>query len=316
MSETGMVAGPLECDLPFSIYDIKVSSWNGRTSDLLAECRGKVTLLFNVAAGCGNIVQHSVLEELNKKYKDVEDFRIIAVVVDDFVCHGYDHFSKGLGEYAKANNLEATPSEISRNYAVENFGTTFDFTELTNGRFDKHTYDEQYVPGKEKLQDQHPLWWWLTGAYAADKQENGVPYHEEQIPWSKADELDENGRTIINTAKGYVPLRGNFEKFLIDKTGTKVRRYANGFLLGERGPDGTVLPWLNEWFDKNGRQYFGPKYDEPKNKTNLGDESPYFGVREYRDSAIPKTWPTIAQRRGIEFSLDLLSRDIDDFLSK
>ena len=54
--------------LPISIYDIELQSAGGTRSDILSNQKGKVTLIFNVAAGCGNIPQHSVIEELNQKY--------------------------------------------------------------------------------------------------------------------------------------------------------------------------------------------------------------------------------------------------------
>ena len=64
-------SSPEEFVLPSSIYDIKLSSANGQKHDILSERKGKVTLLFNVAAGCGNIPQHTILEEINQIYKDI-----------------------------------------------------------------------------------------------------------------------------------------------------------------------------------------------------------------------------------------------------
>lgn len=255
---------------------------------MLASRKGKVTLFFNVAAGCGNIPQHSVLEELNKKYDNINNFGIIAVTVDDFVCHGYPEFQNGLDAYIKENRIDLTPGQVAKKYAQDNFGATYDFTELTNGRHDKHTYDENYVPGSVKIQEQHELWKYLTGAYSADVAENGVPYHDEEIPWSYAEPIKKP-----ENAKSFSPLRGNFEKFLVSKDGRKMKRYANGFLLGERDVSNNTFPWIEEKYKDDGRRDHTPKASD-------GDEK----------------WPTKVQRRGIEVSLDIISSDIDLFLSE
>ncbi|CAB4156817.1 BtuE Glutathione peroxidase [uncultured Caudovirales phage] len=277
-----------EVNLPVCVYDIKVSSSDGNLKDMLASRKGKVTLFFNVAAGCGNIPQHSVLEQLNKKYEKVDDFGIIAVTVDDFVCHGYPEFQNGLEAYIEENKIDLTPGQVAKKYAQDNFGVTYDFTELTNGRHDKHTYDKNYVPGSVKVQEQHELWKYLTGAYSADIAENGVPYHDEDIPWSYAEPIKKP-----ENAKSFFPLRGNFEKFLVSKDGKKIKRYANGFLLGERDVSNNTFPWIEEKYKEDGRRDHAPKASDDDEK-----------------------WPNKVQRRGIELSLDIISSDIDLFLSE
>jgi glutathione peroxidase-family protein len=277
-----------EVNLPVCVYDIKVSSSDGNLKDMLASRKGKVTLFFNVAAGCGNIPQHSVLEQLNKKYEKVDDFGIIAVTVDDFVCHGYPEFQNGLEAYIEENKIDLTPGQVAKKYAQDNFGVTYDFTELTNGRHDKHTYDKNYVPGSVKVQEQHELWKYLTGAYSADIDENGVPYHDEDIPWSYAEPIKKP-----ENAKSFFPLRGNFEKFLVSKDGKKIKRYANGFLLGERDVSNNTFPWIEEKYKEDGRRDHAPKASDDDEK-----------------------WPNKVQRRGIELSLDIISSDIDLFLSE
>ena len=282
--------------LPISIYDIELQSAGGTRSDILSNQKGKVTLIFNVAAGCGNIPQHSVIEELNQKYKDNKDFSIIAVVVDDFTCHGYPEFQDGIKKYIEVNNLDLTPGQVSQKYAVDNFGVTYEFSEITNGRYDKHRYDPDFTPGKVKEQEQHTLWHYLTGAYEADLNENGLPFHDEEVPWSDFKLLNPDEK------KSFPPLRGNFEKFLIDRTGTKVKRYANGFLLGERDYIGTTFPWVKEKYQENGRRDWNP-VNTPQENQEPTPEGQKSG------------WPTKEQRYGIELSLDLISKDIDNYLA-
>jgi glutathione peroxidase-family protein len=282
--------------LPISIYDIELQSAGGTRSDILSNQKGKVTLIFNVAAGCGNIPQHSVIEELNQKYKDNKDFSIIAVVVDDFTCHGYPEFQDGIKKYIEVNNLDLTPGQVSQKYAVDNFGVTYEFSEITNGRYDKHRYDPDFTPGKVKEQEQHTLWHYLTGAYEADLNENGLPFHDEEVPWSDFKLLNPDEK------KSFPPLRGNFEKFLIDRTGTKVKRYANGFLLGERDYIGTTFPWVKEKYQENGKRDWNP-VNTPQENQEPTPEGQKSG------------WPTKEQRYGIELSLDLISKDIDNYLA-
>jgi glutathione peroxidase-family protein len=283
--------------LPISIYDIELQSAGGAKSDILSSQKGKVTLIFNVAAGCGNIPQHSIIEELNQKYKDENDFSIIAVVVDDFTCHGYPEFQDGIKKYIEVNSLELTPGQVSQKYAVDNFGVTYEFSELTNGRYDKHRYDSNFVPGKVKEQEQHTLWHYLTGAYEADIDENGLPFHDEEVPWSDFKLLNPDNK------KSFPPLRGNFEKFLIDRTGTKVKRYANGFLLGERDYIGATFPWVKEKYQENGKRDWNP-VNTPQENQEPTPEGQKSG------------WPTKEQRKGIELSLDLISIDIDEYLAQ
>lgn len=281
-----------EMMFPISLYDIKLSSADGKEQDILSGQKGKVTLLFNVAAGCGNIPQHGVLEQLNQLYKDQADFSIIAVTVDDFMCHGYSEFQNGLDKYIKQNGLKMTPGEVAKNYAIEHFGATYEFTELTNGRHDKHTYDPDYAPGSVKTQEQHELWSYLTGAFDADLQENGVPYHQEEVPWSNAKPRTKNGK------KYFSPLTGNFTKFLIDRTGTKARRFSNGFLLGERTVGGDTFPWYPEKFQKDGRK----------------DHKPVTESRQNAPSEMSGRFPSPLQEFGIEVSLRIISNHIDEYL--
>lgn len=292
----------MECNtfekiLPISVYELELKSVDGRRSDLLTGRMDTVTLIFNVAAGCGNIPQHSIIEELNQKYKDEKNFSILAVVVDDFTCHGYPEFQNGIKSYIESNNLDMTSGEFSEWYAKNHFGVTYEFSELTNGRYDKHRYDPNFIPGAVKEQEQHTLWNYLTGAHEADIDENGLPFHDEEVPWS------EHLLRNPEEKKSFPPLRGNFEKFLIDKTGTRVKRYANGFLLGERDFMGNTFSWVNEKYQENGKRDWNPVNSPQENQSPT-------------PSSQKTSWPTKEQRKGIDWSIGLISDDIDAYLSK
>ena len=186
---------------------------------------------------------------------------------------------------------------MTQKYAVDHFGVTYDFSELTNGRYDKHRYDPNFVPGSVKEQEQHTLWHYLTEAYGADLGENGLPFHNEDIPWSDIEPIDAGAK---NT---FAPLRGNFEKFLIDRSGTKVKRYANGFLLGERNYMGETFPWVEEKYQENGKRDWKPVNTKPENQGPI-------------QKGQKTSWPTNEQRNGIELSLKSISEDIDEYLGQ
>ena len=256
-------------------YDFKIGSTDGSTQDILSQYKGKVTLLFNCAAGCGNIPQHSVLQELHERYASELDFNIQAIVVDDFTCHGYPEFAEGLDAYAKNKGLDLTPGQVAEKYARDNFGVEYEFSELTKGRFDKHTYDPEWVPGAQYEQEPHDFWLYMTGADNVERDENNLPHHYEASPWgAEKQEID-------YSKPGFSPLQGNFDKFLVDRTGHRVLRYTSSFLLGERDQLGKLAPWWTE----NGDEKFGP-------------------------------WPSELQRRGIKASLDAICKDIDAFLAE
>ena len=273
---------------PISLYDIPIASSDGKVQDILANRKGKVTLVFNVAAGCGNIPQHGIIEKLNQRYKDEPDFDIIAIVVDDFQCHGYKEFQDGIASYCTVNDIDMSVGEFAKKYAEENFGTTFEFSELTNGRVDKVTYESDFVPNTEVTQTQNTLWYYLTEGYNATLNKLGVPYTGESVPWSGISE------DVPKDAKCAIPITGNFTKFLIDRTGTKTKRYSNGFLLGERDVFGEIYPWLEEKLLEDGRK----------------DWNPFLGVKEDGEPWID---PQVKDK-GVDVSLDLISLDIDEYL--
>lgn len=279
--------------LPKSIYDIAIPSADGTIDNVFASSHGKVTLLFNVAAGCGNIPQHRNIELLRQQYEENEDFQIIAVTVDDFVCHGYPEFQDGIDKYIERNNLDLTPGQVAQKYAQDNYAVKYNFTALTNGRYDKHTYDTSFVPGAVKTQEQHELWHYLTESYCADLQDNGLPLHDEDIPWSGY-VPHKDGESAYSS-----PLTGNFTKFLVDRTGTRFRRFGNGFLLGERDIHNNAFPWIRERHTEAG----------------VRDHRPVT-TKEGSDEPVDGPYPTPRQSFGISLSLEIISRYIDAYLAE
>ena len=258
-----------------SLYDFKIASPDGTDSDILSKYQGKVTLVFNCAAGCGNVPQHSVLKELDELYRNEPDFNLQAIVVDDFTCHGYEEFNDGLEAYGERKNLNLTPGQIAESYVREHYGVEYPFSELVNGRFDKHDYDPQWTPGGQYEQEPHPFWLHITGADALPRNELNLPHHYEESPWAETKQKEDRSKP------GFSPIKGNFEKFLIDRTGKRFFRYTSSFLLGQRDKNGEVFPW----WDDDAADNDGP-------------------------------WPTPMQRAGIDYSLDSISEDIDRFLSE
>lgn len=103
-----------------SIYDIPLSSIEGEEG-VLSKYKGKVTLIVNVTADCGNSPQYETLEELYQKYKD-RGFEILAVPTNDFCGPGitYNEFAEdGISCAADA-----------KNYATDKYQVTFPFSEI------------------------------------------------------------------------------------------------------------------------------------------------------------------------------------------
>lgn len=89
-----------------NIYDLKVTKRNGETLDL-NELKGKVTLIFNSATGCGFTPQYEGIEKLYEKYHD-NGFEVL-----DFPCDQFGHQAPG------------TDDEIHQ-FCVAKYNTTFD----------------------------------------------------------------------------------------------------------------------------------------------------------------------------------------------
>ncbi len=103
-----------------SIYDISLKSWDGQ-EDFLGKYKGKVTLVVNVTADCGNAPQLETLEAIYQKYKD-QGFEVAAIPTNDFCGDGVTY-----NEYAE-NGISC--AEDARDYAINKYNVSYDFSEL------------------------------------------------------------------------------------------------------------------------------------------------------------------------------------------
>ena len=246
-------------------YDVKIASFDGSTDDMLAGREGEVTLFFNASGACGNDPQFSILQALHDEFKD-EGFQAICVPVDNFQCHArgpgdatfyvdgepgntegkqvnfakvddvdFD-YARGLQEISDETGL--TRGEVARKYAEVAYKVDLPFTECVEGRYDDCQYDPGWVPNSQVDHEMHDLWKVLCRTHAAPIGPTGVPVANEKNQFAPEEGITADG---IDIGEGYHPLQGNFEKFLVDRSGRSMFRYHNGFLMGERDPEGRSL---------------------------------------------------------------------------
>jgi glutathione peroxidase len=109
------------------VYSIKMKSLEGKPFSL-ADYKGKVVLLVNVASKCGYTPQYKGLQALQDKYK-AKGLTVVGVPCNDF------------------GSQEPGSSEEIRKFCTDNYNVTFPLTEKV------------HVKGAE----QHPLYARLTG---------------------------------------------------------------------------------------------------------------------------------------------------------
>ena len=126
-----------------SIYEIPVKKITG-TDASLAEHKGKVVLVVNVASKCGLTPQYEGLEALYKKYRD-QGFVITGFPANDF-----------------AGQEPGTNEEI-QSFCTTNFAVDFPM------------YSKVTVVGAEK----HPLYKLLIGAQPKSIRTGSVPFEED-----------------------------------------------------------------------------------------------------------------------------------------
>jgi glutathione peroxidase-family protein len=300
-----------------SLYDFRMGHADG-AEDFLEQFKGKVTLFANCAAGCGNITQHEVLQEIHESFPD-EDFNVVIVVVDDFPKHNLPEYGEGLEAFAcklkEETGEELTPGQVAERYGREEFGVTYQFSELTNARYDKdwRMYDPTWARGSVREQEPHPFWFKITEGDKISLEPNGLPHHWETNDWSDDPEI----KLVDNSKPGWRPVPGHMEKFLVDRTGTVVRRYHNGFLSGEIDEHGayvdivdpdTEIPFVKEQPD-------GTRYDVPRGMHDV-DLMPPEKWKHYKETYLGGQkvwsggWPTPTQAAMIAKQRDDLLEDI------
>jgi len=136
-----------------SIYDVKIASWDGLEDNFLEKYKGKVCLIINVTADCGNAPQYGIIEEIYQKYKD-QGFEVIAVPTNDYCGPGITY---GKWEPGIENAGEA------KEYAENVYDVTYSFTELVTSN-PTTQWSGKLKPG----QTTHPLYKALTAS-----EENG-----------------------------------------------------------------------------------------------------------------------------------------------
>jgi glutathione peroxidase len=175
-----------------SIYDIPLKSWDGQ-ENMLNSYKGKVTMFINVTADCGNAPQYGIIEMLYQKYKD-RGFEVVAIPTNDYCGPGitYDQYECGIDG-----------PEEARDYAKELYNVTYGFSELVTSMVGTSISNQAL----KKL----------------------YPGRTESFP-RKLLEGEDVHPIYQNLAKG-LPMFGNFEKFLVNKNGKVIIRYANSTLM-------------------------------------------------------------------------------------
>ncbi len=120
-------------------YDVPLTMLNGKPKNL-AEFKGQVLLIVNVASRCGLSPQYEQLEQLQKKYQD-RGFSVLGVPSGSFM-------------------QELKDNESINEYCSTTWGVTFPMTEKTdvNGR-KRHALYKQLVKTKDANGLAGPVLW-------------------------------------------------------------------------------------------------------------------------------------------------------------
>jgi glutathione peroxidase len=102
-----------------SVYDIKINSWDGQ-EDFLSQYKGKLSLLVNTTADCGNAPQFEILEKIYQKYRD-QGFEVIAIPTNQYCGPKvtYGKWEDGIKDGAD-----------SKLFAEKEYNTTYGFSEI------------------------------------------------------------------------------------------------------------------------------------------------------------------------------------------
>jgi glutathione peroxidase-family protein len=173
-----------------NIYDFPLKSIDGEDG-ILANLKGKVSMLFNVTGECANSPQYVIIQDIYNEYKDL-GFEVLAMPSTDFCQDAY-------GEFADSN----TSAENMRDHMKKLYNTDLPFSEMVNildvdkdrevYKRVRHDYDKDNIEYYEPKAQMHPLF----------------------KEFQKDSDL----------------IHGNFEKFIISRDGSKYVRFCNSDLL-------------------------------------------------------------------------------------
>jgi hypothetical protein len=162
-------------------------------------------------------------------------------------------------------------------------------------------------------QEPHSFWFKITEGDKVPLGPNGMPHHWETNDWAGDREI----KLVDNSKPGWRPVPGHMEKFLVDRTGTVVRRYHNGFLSGEIDEHGIYVdmvdPDTGVPFVK--KQPDGTRYDMPRGMHDV-DLIPAEMWEHYKEAYLDGQkvwtggWPTPTQAAMIAKQRDALLEDI------
>jgi glutathione peroxidase len=158
-----------------ALYSFTMKTIDGKDKPL-ADYKGKVLMIVNVASKCGYTPQYKGLEELYEKFKD-RGFMILGFPANNFLSQ------------------EPGTNEEIKTFCSVNYGVTFDM------------FSKIDVKGG----DQHPLYHYLT-------EESPVPG---AVKW-------------------------NFQKYLVDRNGNVVEKYASGTKPTDNEVIGKIETLLSE----------------------------------------------------------------------
>lgn len=173
-----------------NIYDFSLKSIDGEDG-ILANLKGKVSILFNVTGECANSPQYTIIQDLYNEYKDL-GFEALALPSTDFCQDAY-------GEFADSN----TSAENMRDHMKKLYKTDFPFSEMVN-ILDKDKDKEAYKRVRH------------------DYDKDDVSYYEPKAEMHPLFREFQKDADLIH---------GNFEKFIVSRDGSKYVRFCNSDLL-------------------------------------------------------------------------------------
>lgn len=145
-----------------SIYDNSIAALDGGTEPSLAEQKGKLTLMVNVASKCGLTPQYEQLEDIHEKYSD-RGFAVLG-----FPCNQFGAQEPG------------SPEEIAE-FCSATYGVTFPMFEKID------------VNGE----DRHPIYQELTQKSDAEGEAGDIKWNFEKFLVSPQGEVLERFRPTV-----------------------------------------------------------------------------------------------------------------------